>query len=97
MPSEMPHNVCICVCVWSLSHVQLSVTPQTATRQAPLSMGISRQEYWNELPFAPPGELTKPGIKPTHLHLLHWQVDTLLLSHLGFTVYVCVCVCVCIK
>ena len=91
----MPHNVCVCVCAWSLSHVQLFVIPQTTTHQAPLSMGISRQESWNELPFPPPGELTNPGIKPTHLlHLLHWQVDTLLLSHLGFIIYMCVCVCV---
>ena len=30
-----------------LSHVQLSPTPWTAAHQAPLSMGFSRQEYWN--------------------------------------------------
>ena len=28
------------------SHVQLFVTPWTGVRQAPLSMGFSRQEYW---------------------------------------------------
>ena len=27
--------------------------------------GISRQEYWSELPFLPPGDLPDPGIKPT--------------------------------
>ena len=32
--------------------------------QAPLSMGFSRQEYWNGLPFPPPGDLPNPGIKP---------------------------------
>ena len=26
-------------------------TPWTVTLQAPLSMGFSRQEYWNVLPF----------------------------------------------
>ena len=32
--------------------------------QAPLSMRFSRQEYWNGLPFAPPGDLPNPGIEP---------------------------------
>ena len=29
-----------------------------------LFMGLSRQEYWSELPFPSPGELPNPGIKP---------------------------------
>ena len=37
--------VCVCVCVCMLSHVQLFVTPGTVVHQAPLSMGLSRQEY----------------------------------------------------
>ena len=45
------------VCVQSLSHVQLLVTPWTVACQAPLSMGFSRQEYWSGLPFLPPGDL----------------------------------------
>ena len=32
--------------------------------QAPLSMGFSRQKYWNGLPFSPPEELPDPGIEP---------------------------------
>ena len=43
-------------------------------RQAPLSMGLSRQEYWNELPNPPPGDLPNPGIKPVSPAL---QVDSL--------------------
>ena len=31
------------------------VTPQTVTCQAPLSMGLSRQEYWSELLCPPQG------------------------------------------
>ena len=31
-------------CAHLLSHVQLSVTPQTVAHQAPLSMGFPRQE-----------------------------------------------------
>ena len=34
------------VVVWSLSRVQLFETPWTVARQAPLSMGFPRQEYW---------------------------------------------------
>ena len=37
-----------------LSHVQLFATPWTVARQAPLSMGFSRQEYWSGLPFPSP-------------------------------------------
>ena len=39
----------------------------TAVRQAPLSMGFSRQEYWHGLPFPPAGDLPDPGIEPTAL------------------------------
>ena len=37
--------------------------PTDKAHQAPLSMKISRQEYWSELPFPPPQGLPKPGIK----------------------------------
>ena len=46
----------------ALSRVPLCETPQTVARQAPLSMGFSRQEYWSGLPFPPPGDLPDPGI-----------------------------------
>ena len=39
----------------------------TAARQAPLSMGFSRQEPWSGLPCPPPGDLPDPGIEPTSL------------------------------
>ena len=55
-------------------------TPWTVARQAPLSMGFSRQEYWSELPFPSQGDLPDPGIKPASPAL---QVDSLPLSHLG--------------
>ena len=47
-----------------LSRVPLFATPWTAARQAPLSMGFSRQEYWSGLPCPPPGGLPDPGIEP---------------------------------
>ena len=40
--------------VKSLSHVRLLATPWTATHQAPLSMGFSRQEYWSGVPLPSP-------------------------------------------
>ena len=49
------------------SHIQLFVTLRTIARQTPLSMGLSRQEYWNGLPYPPPGYFPDPGIKPTPL------------------------------
>ena len=33
-------------------------------RQATLTMGFSRQEYWSGLPFPHPGDLPDPGIEP---------------------------------
>ena len=39
-------------------------TSWTVACQASLSMGSCRQEYWNELPFHPPGDLPDPGIEP---------------------------------
>ena len=36
----------------------------TVARQAPLSMGFSRQEHWSGQPFPYPVDLPDPGIKP---------------------------------
>ena len=45
--------------------------------QAPLSMGFSRQEYWNELPSPPLGDLLNPEIEPVSLTSPHWQTGSL--------------------
>ena len=45
----------------SLSCVQLFVTLWTVARQAPLSMGFFRQEYWSGLPFPPPEDFPDPA------------------------------------
>ena len=42
-------------------------TPWTVACQAPLSLGFPRQEYWSELPFPSPGDLSDPGIDPMSL------------------------------
>ena len=49
------------------SHVWLSATPWTVARQAPLSMGFSRQEYLSLLPCPLPGDLPNPGFEPESL------------------------------
>ena len=33
--------------------------------QAPLPMGLPRQEYWSGLPVPSPGDLPNPGTEPT--------------------------------
>ena len=48
----------------SCSVVPDFATPWTVARQAPLSMGFPRQEYWSGLPFPSPGDLSNTGIKP---------------------------------
>ena len=57
-----------CACVLShFSRIRLCVTLWTVARQVPLSMGLSRQEYWSRSLCPPPGDLPNPGIKPTYL------------------------------
>ena len=57
-------GMCMLSCFW------LIATLWTVVCQAPLTMEIFRQEYWNRLPFP------TPGIKPTSL------ADSLLMCHL---------------
>ena len=49
----------MCVC----SVMPNSGTPWTVARQAPPSMGFSRQEYWSGLPLPPPDGLPNPVIQ----------------------------------
>ena len=73
-------NYSICACVFSC--VLLFVTPWTVACQVSLSMGFSRREYWSGLLFPSPGDPTH-GLNPSLPCLLHWQVDSLPLFHLG--------------
>ena len=50
------------VCV--LSRVWLFATSWTVAHQDPLSMELSRQEYWSGLPFPMPEDLPNTGIEP---------------------------------
>ena len=51
--------------VYLLSHVWFFATSRTVTRQAPLSMGFPRQEYWSGLSFPTPEDLPDPRTEPT--------------------------------
>ena len=56
------------------------VTPWTVVHQAPLSMGISRQEYWSGLPCPHPGIFSTQGLNPG---LPHCRWILYHLSHQG--------------
>ena len=54
------------------------VTPWTVILQSPLSVQFPRRESWSRLPV--PSPFLTQGL---NLSLLHWQADSLALSHLG--------------
>ena len=60
-----------------LQSVQFFGTPCTVARQAPLSMGFSRQEYWSGLPCPSSGYLPNPGIEPAFPVSPALQADSL--------------------
>ena len=65
---ELCLSICVSVCVPShFSHVWLCATLWPVAPQAPLSMEVSRQEYWSGSPCPPPGDLPNPGIKHVSL------------------------------
>ena len=55
-------------------------TPWIVAHQAPLSMELSRQEYWSGWPFPSSGNLLNPGIELGSPTL---QADPLLSEPLG--------------
>ena len=52
-----------------LCRVQFFTTLWSVAHQAPLSMGVSRQEYWRGMPCPSPGDLPNPGTEPRSLTL----------------------------
>ena len=64
-------------CALSHSVISDSATPWTVARQAPRSMGFSRQDYWSGLPFPLQGVFPTRGSNLSFLHLLHWQEGSL--------------------
>ena len=68
------------VCVSVAQVMSDSVTTWAVARQAPMSMGVSRQEYWGGLPCPSPGDLPEPEIESGSPAL---QADSLLSEALG--------------
>ena len=57
------HCILGCVRAQLFSCIQISETPRTISRQAPMSMEFPSQG-WSGLPFPPPGDLPDPGAEP---------------------------------
>ena len=77
----------------SLQSCLTLATLWTVAYQAPLSMGFSRQEYWNGLPCPPPGDLLNTATILASLAAPALQAVSLLLSHRKS---LCACVCACV-
>ena len=69
---EDPLNSCVCVCVCVCVYVCVWLC-LTVVHQAPLSVELSKQEYWSG-PFPSPGDLPDLWIEPRSLEL---QADSL--------------------
>ena len=69
----------------SFGHVGLLAILCTIVRQAPLSMGFSRQEYCSGWPRSPSGDLPDPGVEPESLRLLRYLLGSLPLVPLSQT------------
>ena len=87
---------CLPAC-WVSSVTSDFATPWTVARQAPLSMGFSRQEYWSGLLCPPPGDLPNPGIKPSSSAAPALQVGPLTTEpprkpHIYTNIYAYICI-----
>ena len=61
----------------------LITTLWTAVHQTLLSMGFPKQECWSGLTLLSPGVFPILRLNPRLQYILHWQVDSLSLCHLG--------------
>ena len=80
-PLDSPGEGIECVRAQLLSRVRLFVTPWTVAHQAPLSLGLPREEDQSGQPF--PGDLHNPGIKLTFPAALAVQAYSLPTEPLG--------------
>ena len=60
-------NLYLCMHAKSLQSGPTLCDPVDFSLPVPLSMWFSKQEYWGELPYPPPGDLPDPRIKPGSL------------------------------
>ena len=72
----------VCACIFNhFSPVWLVETLWAVVHQALLSMGLSQQEYWSELPCPPSEILPNSGMEPTSHSSPALQANSLPLSH----------------
>ena len=70
------------MCAQSISGVSLC-NPLDCSPPGFSVHGAFQPRYWRALPFPSPGNLPNPGIELMSPASPAWQVDSLLLSHLG--------------
>ena len=68
-------QVCVCVCDKLHNRVRLFATPRTVAHQAPLSMGLFRQECWSGVPCPPPRIIPTQGSNLHHSEFLTTSVS----------------------
>ena len=66
------------MCIVLLSHIQLFCDPMDCSPPGSFVHEISRQEYWRGCHFLLQEIFLTQGLNP---HLLHWQAESLPLSH----------------
>ena len=75
--------------VKSLSRVRLLATPRTAAYQAPLSIGVSRQEYWSGVPLPSHWSLTISKKKKKNTWKKYSRLDFMNCSPLHLLLQAC--------
>ena len=86
---DNPCNSMLCT-VLSHPFMSDSVQPHGLARQAPLSTGFSRQEYWSGLPRTSPGDLPDELLSPESQADSSWPRNWTQLSHIAdgfFTIW----------
>ena len=73
-------NLCANVCVKLLQSCPTICNPIDYSLPGSSVHGISKQKYWSELPYPPPGVFLTQGSNPCFLSLLHWQVGFFITS-----------------
>ena len=74
------HFLYFCINSITSLHFRVFETPRTVA-QAPLSMGVSRQECWSGLPFTPPGDLLDSYIKQL------WRLFEIVLKNIYLSIW----------
>ena len=79
--------------IWVCVHAQSGLILHDFMACSPLGSCVhgilqTRILEWVAISFSR-GDLSTQGLNPYLLHLLHWQADSLSLSHLGSPFYIC--------